>query len=225
MATFFSVDPKSYGSFPEYQFDGLWGCVIEDYENTVVNSIKVGDYMPSGFDNYVQSVSIPQISLEGETTPYGLINFTNKAPYDDATITFYDDIQGSCFGFFLDWIHCIYDEEANCLKQTWRSEIKDIYVEYYRKFYNGKTPVVRSVARYELRKCLPKSISEISAEDSEGGERKTFSVVLAVQRVNVSTNKSTVTNAVRSVDTRISAPTQVDTSVTGASVIKVKSGS
>ena len=38
-------------------------------------------------------------------------------------------------------------------------------------------------------KCLPKNISDVSA-DEEGGDRKTFSVTIATQRVYNSTFKT-----------------------------------
>ena len=38
-------------------------------------------------------------------------------------------------------------------------------------------------------KCLPKSISEVST-DEEGGDRKTFSITIATQKVYTSTQKT-----------------------------------
>ena len=48
----------------------------------------------------VQNVNIPQIALSYENNEYGLMSFKEKSAYDDITISFYDDLHGTCFGFF-----------------------------------------------------------------------------------------------------------------------------
>lgn len=194
MASFGIGNPFWQRMLPEYELEGYWTCDIVDDEGTLDNrgnqknnSIKVGEYMPLGFDVYIQSVSIPQLSLDYENTNFGLMKFKEKSAYDDVTITFYDDLKGSCLGFFMDWLHTIYDEESGkqSLKPNWRYETKTINVKYFRQFYTG----IKTITNYKMVKCLPKSIAEISA-DEEGGDRKTFSVTLATQRVYTSTQKT-----------------------------------
>ena len=58
-------------------------------------------------------------------------------------------------------------------------------ITYYRAIYTNFTPIVS----YKMRKCLPKSISDVSAEE-ETGSRKTFSVNLSCQRIIDNINKS-----------------------------------
>lgn len=194
MASFGIGNPFWQRFLPEYELEGYWTCDIADDEGmldnrgkTKNNTIKVGEYIPLGFDAYVQSVSIPQLSLDYENNNYGLITFKEKSAYDDVTITFYDDLKGSCLGFFTDWLHTIYDEESGeqSLKPNWRYETKSIEVKYFRQFYTG----IKTIAHYKMVKCLPKSIAEISA-DEEGGNRKTFSVTIATQRVYTKTQQT-----------------------------------
>ena len=179
----FSVNYDTwYNSLPEFEIEGLWGCVIEDCTG---NKYSVS-FENNTFDNFIQSVSIPQLTLEMDSTSFGMINFKEKSPYDDVTLTFYDDFKGSCMNFFTKWMSYVYDEANTALQPNWRYEAKNIFVEYYRKFTNG---VVKPVTQYEMKKCLPKSLAEVSAEE-EAGDRKTFSVTLAVQRVKVTTGSS-----------------------------------
>jgi hypothetical protein len=188
MASFGIGNPFWQRMMPEYELEGYWTCKIEDNDINGVgkrNSITVGQYMPLGFDAYVKDVSIPQLSLDYENTNFGLMKFKEKSAYDDVTITFYDDLYGSCLGFFSDWLHTIYDEDMIALQPNWRYETKRIEVKYFRQFYNG----IKTITHYKMVKCLPKSIAEISA-DEEGGDRKTFSVTLATQRVYTSTQKT-----------------------------------
>lgn len=184
MAVFDVANPFWMYSMPEYELEGYWTCEIRDDDPTY-SLPKVGERMPLGFDKYVQNVSIPQLSLDYENTNFGLMKFKEKSAYDDVTISFYDDIYGSCLGFFRDWLSMIYDEDKCVLQPQWRYRTKTIIVGYYRIFYTG----VKPIASYKMVKCLPKSIAEISA-DSEGGDRKTFSVTLATQRVYTVTPKS-----------------------------------
>lgn len=188
MASFEIGNPFWQRMLPEYELEGHWTCDIVDNDINGVgksNSIMVGKYMPLGFDAYVKDVSIPQLSLDYENTNFGLMKFKEKSAYDDITITFYDDLYGSCLGFFSDWLHTIYDEDNTTLKPNWRYETKKIEVKYFRKFYTG----VKTIAHYTMVKCLPKSIAEISA-DEEGGDRKTFSVTIATQRVYTKTKQT-----------------------------------
>ena len=202
MADFSIANPFWQHNFPEYELEGLWACVINDvnlsstsnlYVNPKTNdniqlkqnNISVTEYLPLGFDKYIQSVNIPQLSFSYKNTEYGMINFEEKSAYDDITLNFYDDIKGSCLGFFSDWMAFIYDEDRNCLLPNWRYEAKDISVTYYRALYTNYTPIVS----YKMRKCLPKSISEISTEEEVSG-RKTFSVSLMCQKVKVNANNS-----------------------------------
>lgn len=194
MASFGIGNPFWQRMLPEYELEGYWTCDIIDDKgmldnrgNTKNNTINVGIYMPLGFDAYVQSVSIPQLSLDYENNNYGLMTFKEKSAYDDVTITFYDDLKGSCLGFFTDWLHAIYDEESGkqSLKPNWRYETKTIEVKYFRQFYTS----IKTIAHYKMVKCLPKSIAEIST-DEEGGDRKTFSVTIATQRVYTKTKQT-----------------------------------
>lgn len=194
MASFGIGNPFWQRMLPEYELEGYWTCEIRDEfgmldnrGNRRQNSILVGTYMPLGFDAYTQSVSIPQLSLDYDNNNYGLMTFKEKSAYDDVTIIFYDDLEGSCLGFFTDWLHTIYDEESGeqSLRPNWRYETKTINVKYFRQFYTG----IKTIAHYKMVKCLPKSIAEISA-DEEGGDRKTFSVTIATQRVYNSTIKT-----------------------------------
>ena len=195
MADFSIANPFWQHNFPEYELEGLWTCAIRDVNlspstdgevnpktNTNIylkmNNISVTKYMPLGFDKYIQSVTIPQLNFSYKNTEYGMINFEEKSAYDDISLTFYDDIKGSCFGFFTDWMSFIYDEDRNCLLPNWRYEAKDVLVTYYRAIYTNFTPIVS----YKMRKCLPKNLSDVSAEEEAGG-RKTFSINLACQRV------------------------------------------
>ena len=194
MASFGIGNPFWQRMLPEYELEGYWTCDIKDDKGMLdnngqprSNSIFVGEYMPLGFDAYVQSVSIPQLSLDYENKNYGLMTFKEKSSYDDVTITFYDDLYGSCLGFFTDWLHTIYEEEGGkqSLRPNWRYETKTINVKYFRQFYTG----IKTIAHYKMVKCLPKNISEVSA-DEEGGNRKTFSVAIATQRVYNGTFKT-----------------------------------
>ena len=192
MASFGIGNPFWQRMLPEYELEGYWTCDIVDDEGTLdnrgnqkANSINVGKYMPLGFDAYVQSVSIPQLSLDYENTNFGLMKFKEKSAYDDVTITFYDDLKGSCLGFFSDWLHTVYNEDTMALLPNWRYETKSIEVKYFRQLYND----IKTIAHYKMVKCLPKSIAEISA-DEEGGDRKTFSVTIATQRVYTKTQQT-----------------------------------
>lgn len=194
MASFGIGNPFWQRMLPEYELEGYWTCDIADDKGmrdnrgkAKNNTINVGEYMPLGFDAYVQGVSIPQLSLDYDNNNYGLMTFKEKSAYDDVSITFYDDLEGSCLGFFTDWLHTIYDEESGeqSLRPNWRYETKTIEVKYFRQFYTG----IKTIAHYKMVKCLPKSIAEISA-DEEGGDRKTFSVTIATQRVYTSTVKT-----------------------------------
>lgn len=192
MASFGIGNPFWQRMLPEYELEGYWTCDIVDDEGTLdnrgnrkVNSVNVGKYMPLGFDAYVQSVSIPQLSLDYENTNFGLMKFKEKSAYDDVTITFYDDLKGSCLGFFSDWLHTVYNEDTMALLPNWRYETKSIEVKYFRQLYND----IKTIAHYKMVKCLPKSIAEISA-DEEGGNRKTFSVTIATQRVYTKTQQT-----------------------------------
>ena len=198
MADFSIANPFWQHNFPEYELEGLWTCAIRDInlsknasDDVIItpnlrkmnpdlryNSISVDSYMPLGFDKYIQSVTIPQLNFSYKTTEYGMVNFEEKSAYDDVTLTFYDDIKGSCLAFFTDWMSFIFDEDRNCLLPNWRYEAKDILVTYYRAIYTNFTPIVS----YKMRKCLPKNLSDVSAEE-EAGDRKTFSVNLSCQRV------------------------------------------
>jgi hypothetical protein len=181
MANFGIGNPFWQYSMPEYELEGLWACNMIDDDDVA----KVDSFMPLGFDKYIQSVSIPQLSLDYETTNYGLMKFKEKSPYDDVTMTFYDDSEGSCMAFFQEWMFNIYDENRCALRPRWRYHTKTINLAYYRQFYS----TITTSTFYKMVKCLPKSISEISAEE-DGGERKTFSVTIATQRVYTSTPKS-----------------------------------
>lgn len=194
MASFGIGNPFWQRMLPEYELEGYWTCDIKDNLSTLDNngvsrdnSIFVGEYMPLGFDAYVKDVNIPQLSLDYENTNFGLMKFKEKSAYDDFTITFYDDLEGSCLGFFTDWLHTIYNEESGeqSLRPNWRYETKTINVKYFRQFYTS----IKTISHYKMVKCLPKSIAEISA-DEEGGDRKTFSVTIATQRVYTSTIKT-----------------------------------
>lgn len=188
MANFEIGNPFWMYAMPEFELEGHWTCKIYDNDISGVgkhNSIIASSYMPLGFDSYIQGVSIPQLSLDYDNNNFGLMKFKEKSSYDDVTITFYDDVYGSCLGFFSDWLHTIYDEHTVSLKPNWRYETKRIEVKYFRLFYNS----IKTITQYTMVKCLPKSISEISA-DEEGGDRKTFSVTLGTQRVYTSTPKT-----------------------------------
>lgn len=192
MASFGIGNPFWQRMLPEYELEGYWTCDIVDDKGTLdnrgnqkTNSVNVGKYMPLGFDAYVQSVSIPQLSLDYENTNFGLMKFKEKSAYDDVTITFYDDLKGSCLGFFSDWLHTVYNEDTMALLPNWRYETKSIEVKYFRQLYND----IKTIAHYKMVKCLPKSIAEISA-DEEGGNRKIFSVTIATQRVYTKTQQT-----------------------------------
>ena len=187
MASFEIGNPFWQFVVPEYELEGYWTCAIYDDESN--NSVKVKMLMPLGFDKYVQTVSIPQLSLGYENNEYGLMSFKEKSAYDDVTITFYDDLKGSCLGFFSNWLRFIYDEKRNCLMPNWRYEAKDIVVSYYRALYGN----VQTIKSYRMIKCLPKGISEVSTEEEVSG-RKTFSVTLMTQRVENATNNYNVAN-------------------------------
>ena len=193
MADFSIANPFWQHNFPEYELEGLWTCAIRDVNPTMSNdspillknrpdlkhnSIRVDDYIPLGFDKYISSVSIPQLNFSYKTTEYGMVNFDEKSAYDDVTLTFYDDIKGSCLSFFTDWMSFIFDEDRNCLLPNWRYEAKDVLVTYYRAIYTNFTPIVS----YKMRKCLPKSISDVSVDEEVNG-RKSFSVNLSCQRI------------------------------------------
>ena len=181
MASFEIGNPFWQFMVPEYELEGYWTCAIYDDESN--NSVKAKFLMPLGFDKYVQNVTIPQLSLGYENTEYGMPSFKEKSAYDDVTITFYDDLKGTCLGFFSNWLRFIYDEKRNCLMPNWRYEAKDIVVSYYRALYGN----VKTIASYKIIKCLPKGISEISTDEEVSG-RKTFSVTLMPQRVENATN-------------------------------------
>ena len=179
-----------YNQLPEYELEGLWGCAIENGLNnslTEDKGVPIADANNVNFDLYIKSVSIPQLKLEAESTTFGLINYTGKSAFDNATIEFYDDVDGTCLNFFNTWLSAIYDINNNAFRANWRYEDKDIFVEYYRKFRKATsikedTKFVKPIVQYHLIRCLPISIDTISAEEG-GGERKTFSVTLATQRV------------------------------------------
>lgn len=182
-----------YKQVPEFELEGLWGCAIENgLYNTLNGTVPKADANDVNFDVFIKSVSIPQLKLEAESTTFGLINYTGKSAYDNVTLEFYDDINGTCLNFFNNWLGSVYDNENNAFRANWRYEDKDIFVEYYRKIrsdkINGKiilnsdTMKIKPIVQYHLIRCLPISIDSISAEEG-GGERKTFSVTLATQRV------------------------------------------
>lgn len=180
MASFEIGNPFWQFMIPEYELEGYWTCAIYDDQG---NSLNTELLMPLGFDKYVQTVSIPQLSLDYENRDYGLQSFKEKSAYDEFSITFYDDLNGTCLGYFSNWLHFIYDEKRNCLMPNWRYEAKNMVISYYRALY-GK---VQTIASYKIIKCLPKSIAEISTEEEVNG-RKTFSVTLLPQRIENATN-------------------------------------
>ena len=176
-----------YTYVPEFQNEGYWSVDIIDGTSTInksklvrcINSIKFSDYVShDNIDFYIQSVNIPQMNLEFETNSYGLTSFKEKSPYDDVTINFYDDVKASLISFFTDWMHCIYDESNNCVCANWRYETKDIKLKYYKILSNS---LINTIS-YTAKRCLPKSISEISA-DENAGDRKQYSVVLQCQKI------------------------------------------
>ena len=175
MANFAIADPFWQYHIPEYELEGYWYCSIVDgstpSSSDKHNSFSANTYVAE-FDKYIQSVSIPQKAFSYENTEYGMISFKEKSPYDDVTLSCYDDIEGNCFGFFLRWMDSIFDEKKNALKSNWRYEAKDIIVSCYRILW-GKTYTIKS---YRMIKCLPKSLAEVSQEE-DAGSRKTFSVM------------------------------------------------
>ena len=189
MAGFEIGNPFWQFMVPEYELEGYWTCKIfdDDVNNSKTCLAKIK--LPLGFDKYVQTVSIPQLSVNYENTEYGLMSFKEKSPYDDISISFYDDLKGNCFGFFRNWLNHVYDEQRNCLMPNWRYEAKDIVVSYYRAFYNK----IQTIASYRMIKCLPKNLADVSTEEEVSG-RKTFSVSLVAQRVEDATNNYNATN-------------------------------
>lgn len=175
-------------TLPEFTLEGYWCAKIVDLTG---NSISSTTYF-SNIDLYLQSVSIPQLSLDMEANDFGLINFKGKSPYDELTLTFYDDVYASMSSFFMDWLHCIYSETNQVVQSNWRKEAKNIYLEYYRLFSGG----VKNIMEFQAYRCLPKSMSEVSAEE-EAGSRKTFSVSLLPQIVYDVGNKSTKAGATK----------------------------
>ena len=159
MASFEIGNPFWQFVVPEYELEGYWTCAIYDEVSNSPNKNSLAHLaIPLGFDKYVQSVNIPQISLDYENNEYGLMSFKEKSPYDDITVSFYDDLYGRCFGFFRAWLNSVYDEQRNCLMPNWRYEAKRIEVKYFRQFYTG----IKTITNYKMVKCLPKSIAEIS---------------------------------------------------------------
>lgn len=213
MANLSLNNPNWQSDFPEYELEGLWFCEIEDITVSTINktfndgknnitlgknNIRVGDYLRNGFDKYVESVNIPQLNLNIKNTEYGLFKFEDKSAYESYTVSFYDDIRGSCLGFFTDWMKLIFDEELHCLQPNWRYEAKNVILTYYRTLgINQNSEYYRNevfpIATYRMIKSLPINISDISA-DEDGGDRKSFSVTLLPQRVKTSTMYSTNSN-------------------------------
>ena len=177
-----------YKQVPEFELEGLWGCAIENgLYNTLNGTVPKADANDVNFDVFIKSVSIPQLKLEAESTTFGLINYTGKSAYDNVTLEFYDDINGTCLNFFNNWLGSVYDNENNAFRANWRYEDKDIFVEYYRKLrrntdVDNESKYIKSIVQYHLIRCLPISIDSINADES-GGDRKTFSVTLATQKV------------------------------------------
>ena len=207
-----------YKYVPEFQNEGYWSIDIIDGTSTIntsqsvlANSIRFSDYVShDNIDFYIQSVNVPQMNLEFETNSYGLISFKEKSPYDDVTINFYDDVKASLISFFTDWMHCIYDEANNCVRAKWRYEAKDIKLKYYKILSDS---LINTVS-YSAKRCLPKSISEISADES-AGDRKQYSVVLQCQKIVNESNKIKIKTSHNSeLDSEIQIPTAKSRSVT-----------
>ena len=174
-------NPFWHYEVPEFELEGWWYINFID-ENK--NTIRSTSYFTTDMDYYVQSVTIPQLQLNYESNDFGFVSFKEKSAYDDVTITFCDDLKSSFKSFIVDWLHCVFDEDKHALKQNWRYEAKEIEVSNCRLLW-GK-PVI--TAKYQLMRCLPKNISEISMEE-EAGSKKTYSVQLACQKVNDITDK------------------------------------
>ena len=184
-------NPFWYYELPEYQLEGFWGCKIFDgLKNSTLT--KASNFFGiDGLDKYIQSVNIPQLSLNYENTDFNMINLKEKSPFDDVTMTFYDDTLGTCMAFFLRWISYIFDEDKQALEANWRYEAKDFVVTYFRQFYTN----IQASMEYYLYRCLPKGISEISA-DENGGDRKTFTVTFACQKTESYPLRTNPTNNV-----------------------------
>lgn len=168
---------------PEFELEGLWYLDFIDGDK---NTLKYSDYFSPNtrIDYYISSVNIPQLTLNYEATDIGMIYFKDKSAYDEITINFYDDLDGSFKGFVTDWLHTIYDERTQSIKPKWRYEAKDIHVTNYRKIWGR----IQKTTVYGLLKCLPKGISEISMED-DGEGRKSYSLRLICQKVETDTDK------------------------------------
>lgn len=168
---------------PEFELEGFWYLNFINEDN---NNIKSTDYFSNknSLDYCVQGVNIPQLNLNYESNDFGLISFKEKSAYDDVTLTFYDDINSSFKSFITDWLHSVFDEKTHSVKQLWRYQAKTIEVTNYRLLW-GK---IQKTASYELVKCLPKNMAEISMEEESGG-RKTYSLNMVCQKVNNLTDK------------------------------------
>ena len=171
----FTVKDNWLVDVPEFELDGYWYINIQD---DTLNTLKSENYFSNGIDIYVQSVTIPQFTIDMETNDFGLTSFKEKTPYDDITINFYDDLKSNFKSFAYDWLHTIFDEDTNAVKSNWRYEAKDVYVYNYRLI--GDTPI--NTATYICHRCIPKSLSEISMEEESGG-RKDYSMTLSCQKV------------------------------------------
>ena len=174
-----------YKHIPEFELEGLWYINILDGDR---NSIKYDDYFSSNsrVDYYVQDVSFPQLNLNYDTTDLGMIYFKDKTPYDEVTVTIYDDLSGSFKGFINDWLHSIYDEKKKCVKRNWRYEAKDLIVTNYR-LINDK---IQNTTEYSILRCLPKGLSDISVNEESSNGRKSYSFRLVCQKVETKTDKT-----------------------------------
>lgn len=188
------------GMPPEYMLEGLWYITINDYpEGGLRSRVPYPDFL----DPFIQDVTIPQLSLTYKKTDFDLINFDSKDEFGSITLSFCDDINGTCLGFFDSWMNSIYDIKRNCLYQSWRKEAKYITAHLIRILKKSDTRVsqeernalannpsskqfdnieVKDVATFVMSGCLPKGIQEIELS-SENGDRYTFSVEMDCETV------------------------------------------
>ena len=156
------------GMPPEYILDGLWYISIDNELGKSQRNkatIRVGDMgvgassdgysridkyardtrpkiIPQDFlDPYIEEVTIPQMSLKYEKTDFDMINFEDKENFDDITLTFKDDIYGTCLDFFYRWTNSIFDIDNNCLKSNWRNESMILTARLVRILRKNSDPV------------------------------------------------------------------------------------
>lgn len=123
------------------------GSSITLSSSTLLGSFKKGKSVtvevkqPDFLDPYLQEITIPQLSLSYTKTEFDMLNFEDKDVFGSTTLTFYDDTEASCLGYFDSWVNAVFDVENNCLRNNWRKQQKKLVAKLIRIYRKAESPL------------------------------------------------------------------------------------